>query len=95
MATLARSQQLLVQAEYGRLVNQARRKRGNLTRQKLASLMANAIFIVKYVRTGKVLGWMGNYWKRRKRLRSLEQKQQVEEFKCRPIWQRHKYLDIG
>jgi hypothetical protein len=95
MVTLPRSQQLLVQAEYGRLVNQARRKRGPLTRQKLASLMGNAIFIVKYARTGKVLGWMGNYWKRRKRWNALQKRRQLEEFKTRPVWQRRAYPDIG
>ena len=55
MATLPRSQQLLVLAEYGR--------------------------------TGKVHGWMGNYWKRRERLLLVDRKLQLEEFKARPIWQ--------
>ena len=95
MATLPRLQQLLVQAEFGRLVNQARRQRGRLTRQKLASLMGNAVFIVKYARTGKVLSWMGNYWKRRKRWASMENRRQLEQFKVRPTWQRRKCLDIG
>ena len=96
ISTLSGWQQLQVWDEYKRLIVKATRGGSRqLTRQKRASLLGNAIFVVKYVRTGKVLGWMGNYWKRLKRLRSLEQKRQLEEFKARPIWQRRKYLDIG
>jgi hypothetical protein len=96
ISTLSGWQQFQVWDEYKRLIVKATRGGSRqLTRQKRASLLGNAIFVVKYVRTGKVLGWMGNYWKRLKRLRLLEQKQQLEELKARPIGQRHKYLDIG
>jgi hypothetical protein len=90
IVTMTARDQYQVQAEFGRLVADWTYRGFPLTPQKAASLKANAIFIVKYVRTGKAASWRGNYWKRWKQLTRLAQQRQLEEFKARPIGERHK-----
>jgi hypothetical protein len=95
MAALSPAERQLAQQELNRLVARCKAEGRPLTQQKIASLTANAIFIVRHVRTGRVLGWMGNYWKRLKRRKRLQERRQLDEFKAKPIWQRCKLLHIG
>lgn len=95
LAALSPSDQQLTEAEFKRLFEECKREGRPLTPHKIRSLMANAIFIVKYARTGKVLGWMGNYWKRRKQWKHLRENQQVEQSRAKLIRQRSKVLDTG
>lgn len=95
MVTLPPSQQQLVWAEYDRLIAKCRRERRPLTQQKLASLKGNAVFTVLYARTGKVPSWTGNYGKRFRRWRRLQEQRQAGQFRAKPIWQRRKYLEIA
>ena len=89
LAALSPHERYLARHEFGRLVADCKRRGHTLTPKKRASLMANAIFIVKYVRTGKAASWRGNYWKRVKRLNALDQERQLEDSKARPIGERH------
>ena len=95
MAGLSRQEQCQVEVELNRLVERCRSQARPLTQQKIASLMGNAIFIVRYVRTGKARSWRGNYWKRRRLWERVQQRRNLEQFKAKPIWQRRKFLDIG
>jgi hypothetical protein len=95
MAALSPSDQVLVRGELNRLIEDCKREGRPLTPLKIRSLTANAIFIVKYVRTGKVLGWMGNYRKRRKQWERFQENQQAEQSGAKLNRQRFKVLDIG
>jgi hypothetical protein len=95
MAALSPADQQLAEAEFNRLFEECKREGRPLTLHKIRSLMGNAIFTVKYARTGKVLSWMGNYWKCRKRWEQLQKNQQREQFKTKPISQRSKVLRTG
>lgn len=87
----------LVQMELKRLVAKWHYEHPGqgMSSSKAASLMANAIFIVRYVRTGKVRSWKGNYWKRRRLWERIHQRRDLERFQAKPIWERRKYLNIG
>jgi hypothetical protein len=95
MAALSPSDQVLVRAELNRLIEDCKRDGRPLAPLKIRSLTANAIFIVKYARSGKVLGWMGNYWKRRKQWERFQEIQHAEQSRVRPFRGRSKVLDIG
>lgn len=89
LAALSPHERYLARHEFSRLVDDWKRRGHTLTPKKRASLVANAVFIVKYVRTGKVRAWRGNYHKRLKLWERLQEEQQLKELNSRPIWERH------
>ena len=91
---LSPSESLMFQMELNRLYERCRQEGRPLTQQKIASLKGNAVFIVRYVRTGRALSRTGNYWKRRKLWERLQKGRQLEEFKAKPIEERHRFLSV-
>lgn len=83
------------ESEHNRLVAECKRQGILVTKEKNASLWANAIFIVKYVRTGKMRSWVSNSKKRLKQWQRLQEKQRAEEFKALPLSRRCKVLPCG
>lgn len=95
LAVLPPSQQDGAQFELNRLIQKCKLQGIPLTQRKIASLWANAIYIVKYVYTGKMFSWVSNYRKRQKKWDRLHEKQRVEELKARSLSQRCKVLSHG
>lgn len=95
MDKLSPWEQSLVWAEYSRLIAMCKGESRPLIQNKLASMKGNAVFTVLYARTGKVRAWTGNYHKRFKHWERLQEQRRTEQFRAKPIWQRHKYLDIS
>jgi hypothetical protein len=80
------------QIEYNKLVEDCKRRGILITQKKSASLWANAIHIVKNVRTGKMRSWVSNHRKRVKQFERLQAQQKLEEFKGKPLCTRSKVL---
>jgi len=95
MDVLSPSEGYMVQVELSRLYEQCRKEGRPLTQQKIASLKANAIFIVRYVRSGRARSWIGNYWKRRKLWERIQQERHLAQFKARPIEERDRFLSLA
>jgi hypothetical protein len=62
LAVLSASQRYRVRTEYSKLIERCKREGVPITNKKSASLLANAIHIVKNVRTGKMRSWVWEYW---------------------------------
>ena len=92
LAALPPLQRYQTQTEYNKLVANCRRDGVLITQKKSASLLANAIHIVKNVRTGRMRSWVSNYRKRVKQFERLQEQQKLEEFKGKPFCTRSKVL---
>lgn len=92
LAVLPPSQQDGAQFELNKLIQKCKLQGIPLTQKKIASLWGNAIYIVKYVRTGKMRSWVSHSRKRRKQWQRLQEKQKAEEFKAQPLSRRCKVL---
>ena len=92
LAALSPLQRYQAQTEYNKLIENCKRAGVPISRKKSASLWANAIYIVKYVRTGKMRSWVSNNRKRWKQWERLQEQQKLEEFKGKPLCTRSKVL---
>jgi hypothetical protein len=95
LAALSTSQRSEAQAEYNKLVERCKREGVPITQKKSASLLANAIHIVKNVHTGRMRSWVSNCRKRWKQWERLQENQKTEDFKAKPLFQRVKVLSCG
>jgi hypothetical protein len=93
LAALTPSQRHEAQLECNKLIEKCNRRGLALTQKKIASLWANAIHIVKNVRTGKMRSWVSNYRKRWKQWERLQEQQKLQEFRAKPRCTRSKVLD--
>jgi hypothetical protein len=95
LAVLSPLQRYWAQTEYNKLIEKCKRDGVSVTPKKSASLWANAIYIVMYVRTGKMRSWLGNNRRRKNQWERLQEKQKTEEFRAKPLSQRCKVLSCG
>jgi hypothetical protein len=92
LAALSPFQRYQAQAEYNKLIENCKRGGVPISQKKSASLWANAINIVKNVRTGKMRSWVSNNRKRKKQWERLQEQQKLEEFRAKPLCTRSKVL---
>jgi hypothetical protein len=92
LAALSPLERYQAQTEYNKLIENCMHGGVPISQKKSASLWANAIFIVKNVRTGKMRSWVSNNRKRWKQWERLQEQQKLEEFKSKPLCTRSKVL---